>query len=188
MDRKLPPDVIDCLKSAKYLHLGTCVDNVPHVSLMNYILVPAGQGAEYTSKEEDCVVMTCSRQTKKFQNITVNPRVSLLVHDWSTRQQATNATDLTALLSSLNAASLSRHSITLNGDAEIITGEAEQYFKNKMLDRLPETRCYIEDDSAVIAVHFGSARISDKQNNLEKWKSHDSVEESSSEAMINGRV
>lgn len=171
MDRKLPRDVIDCLKSAKYLHLGTCVDNIPHVSLMNYILVPAGEGAEYTSREEDCVVMTCSRQTKKFQNIIANPRVSLLVHDWSTRQQATNATDLTSLLSSLNAASLSKYSITLNGVAEIITGPAAQYFKQKMLNSLPETRCYIEDDSAMITVHFGSARIADKANNLEQWKS-----------------
>lgn len=175
MDRTLPRDVIDCLKSAKYLHLGTCVDNVPHVSLMNYILVPAGKGDGFTSKEEDCVVMTCSRQTRKFQNILVNPRVSLLVHDWSTRQQATKATDLTTLLSSLNAASLSKYSITLNGNAEILTGNSAQHFKQKMLESLPETRCYIEDDSAMIAVHFGSARISDSANNLEQWKSATSI-------------
>lgn len=190
MDNRLPQDIVDCLKSARYLHLGTCAENHPHVSLMNYIYVAAGEAAQHTSKlQEDCVVMTCSRRTKKFFNITMNPRVSVLVHDWSTRQQATNATDLTTLLSSLNAASLSKHSITLNGDADILEGEAEQYFKQKMLDSASgdEAKCYIDDpDSAVIAVHFGSARISDKSNNVEKWKSEGSEATPSSRARANG--
>lgn len=192
MENKLPKDVVDCLKNARYLHLGTCAENYPHVSLMNYIYVPVGEGARHTSKAgEDCVVMTCSRRTKKFFNIMANPKVSLLVHDWSTRQQATNATDLTALLSSLNAASLSKHSITLNGSAEILTDEAEQYFKQKMLDSTSgdEARCYIEDpDSAVIAVHFGSARISDKANNVEKWKSEGSESTPSSRGHLTNGV
>lgn len=157
---------------------------------MNYIYVPAGEDARHTSKTaEDCVIMTCSRRTKKFFNITANPKVSILVHDWSTRQQATNATDLTALLSSLNAASLSKHSITLNGDAEILTGDAEQFYKQKMLDSTSgdEARCYIEDpDSAVIAVHFGSARISDKSNNVEKWKNDAAESTPFSRGMPNG--
>lgn len=186
---ELPQDIVTCLTNARYLHLGTCAENFPHVSLMNYIYVPAAECSRYTSKAEDCVVMTCSRRTKKFFNITANPRVSLLVHDWSTRQQATNATDLTALLSSLNAASLSKHSITLNGVAEVMSGPAEQHFKEKMLDSASgdEARCYIEDpDSAVIAVHFGSARISDKSNNVEKWKSEGAESTPSSRGPTNG--
>lgn len=192
MENSLPQDIVDCLKNAKYLHLGTCAENYPHVSLMNYIYIPAGEGSQYTSKlNEDCVVMLCSRRTKKFFNITMNPKVSLLVHDWSTRQQATNATDLTALLSSLNAASLSKHSITLNGNAEVLDGPAEQFFKQKMLESASgeETRCYVEDpESAVIVVHFGSARISDKSNNVEKWKSDAAEATPSSRAGLNGTM
>ena len=172
---RLPESLVECLRNARYLHLGTCADNYPHVSLMNYIYVPTGDATEYTSKpDEDCVVMTCSRDTKKFFNITANPKVSLLVHDWTTRQQSSDATNLTALLSSLNAASLSKHSITLNGVAEVLENEAAAFFKQKMLESVPgdDAKCYIDDpDSAVIAVHFGSARISDKANNLEKWRS-----------------
>ncbi|CCG83460.1 Putative uncharacterized protein [Taphrina deformans PYCC 5710] len=192
MENTLPQDIVDCLKNARYLHLGTCAENYPHVSLMNYIYVPAGEGAEHTSKvNEDCVVMLCSRRTKKFFNITINPKVSLLVHDWSTRQQATNATDLTALLSSLNAASLSKHSITLNGNAEVLDGPAETFFKQMMLDSASgqEARCYVEDpESAVILVHFGSARISDNSNNVEKWKSNGAEATPLSRRELNGSV
>lgn len=172
---RLPPPLVQCLQSAKYLHLGTCAQNEPHVSLMNYIYVPAGQGGQHSSNDdEDSVVMTCPKHTKKFANILANPRVSILVHDWTTRQQINDATDLTALLSSLNAASLSKHSITLNGDAEVITGPAAEHFKQQMLQSAAgdDAKCWIEDpDAQVIRVYFGSARISDKENNVERWNS-----------------
>ncbi|ORY86802.1 hypothetical protein BCR37DRAFT_385277 [Protomyces lactucae-debilis] len=174
----LPADVVSCLTNARYLHLGTCSDNWPHVSLMNYLYIRAGQGTEHTSKpDEDCVIMTCSRKTKKFFHLSMNPKVSVLVHDWSTRQQVTNSSDLTQLLSSLNAASLSKYSITLNGTAEVLEGEHSEYFKKRILDSSvgSEARCYMDgEDTAVIAVHFGSARISDKENNVNKWKHQDS--------------
>jgi hypothetical protein len=120
--------------------------------------------------------MTCSRKTKKFFHMSRNPNVSVLVHDWSTRVQAASSTDLTRMLSSLNAASLSKYSITLNGTAEVLEGEHSEYFKERILESSvgQEARCYMDgEDTAVIAVHFGSARISDKDNNVNKWKHQD---------------
>lgn len=72
----LPPEVVQCLENARFLHLATCSDNVPHVSLMNYTYLP--------SSPHSClpvIVMTTNPASKKMNNLVANPSVSLLVHD-----------------------------------------------------------------------------------------------------------
>ena len=58
------------------LHLATCVDNIPHVSLMNYTYLPS---SPYSSAP--VIVMTTNPASKKMNNLVANPNVSLLVHD-----------------------------------------------------------------------------------------------------------
>jgi nitroimidazol reductase NimA-like FMN-containing flavoprotein (pyridoxamine 5'-phosphate oxidase superfamily) len=70
----LPPDVKDLLSAANLAHLS-CQDgeNPPHTSLMNFTFV---------ADEEDVIVMTTRRDTKKFVLMENCESVSLLIHDF----------------------------------------------------------------------------------------------------------
>lgn len=73
---ELPPEVVQCLENARFLHLATCVDNMPHVSLMNYTYLPSSPYSD-----SPVIVMTTNPASKKMNNLVANPNVSLLVHD-----------------------------------------------------------------------------------------------------------
>jgi len=73
---EIPTEVVQCLENARFLHLATCVDNMPHVSLMNYTYMPS---SPYSSVP--VIVMTTNPASKKMNNLVANPNVSLLVHD-----------------------------------------------------------------------------------------------------------
>ncbi|KAK9476565.1 hypothetical protein V1514DRAFT_336572 [Lipomyces japonicus] len=173
---ELPNDVISCLKSARFLQLGTSYDDYPHVSLMNYTYIAKGDAEPYES--EAIIVMTSDKRTRKFFNITSNPRVSILVHDWVSKQATTSPSHgvsqgLSQFLLSMNQAELSSISATLNGLARIVTNEEEAFFfKQKLLNSNPtEARPFIDaDDSAVILVKISSARVADVENNVINWK------------------
>src|SRR4051812_31535689 len=84
----LPPEVTQCLRNARFCHLGTIArptspsdPPTPHVSLMNYTFLPAYSWDN--SPPEPVMIMTTNTQSLKMQNLRHNPRVSLLVHDWS---------------------------------------------------------------------------------------------------------
>ncbi|KAK9389021.1 hypothetical protein V1515DRAFT_596859 [Lipomyces mesembrius] len=168
----LPAEVISCLKSARFLQLGTSYRDYPHVSLMNYTYIPKGDAVPY--EEDAVIVMTSERQTKKFFNITVNSRVSILVHDWVSKQTANNAPQgLTQFLLSMNQAELSSISATLNGRARIVDDqEEERFFKEKHLASNPtDARLFIDAENvAVIVVKVSSARVADVDNNIVNWK------------------
>ncbi|CAK7271755.1 hypothetical protein SEPCBS119000_004769 [Sporothrix epigloea] len=78
----LPAEVVQCLENARFLHLATCVDNQPHVSLMNYTYLPSAVNAPDHPINAPVIVMTTNPASKKTHNIVANPNVSLLVHDW----------------------------------------------------------------------------------------------------------
>lgn len=73
---ELPHDVVQCLENARFLHLATCLDNIPHVSLMNYTYLPSSPYSRLPT-----IVMTTNPASKKMNNLVANPNVSLLVHD-----------------------------------------------------------------------------------------------------------
>ena len=99
----LPSEVIACLRNARFvgqssrtvhslacsnrrlqLHLATCHDNQPHVSLMNYTYFPS---TPYSTLPT--IVMTTNPSSRKTLNLLQNPRVSLLVHDWVSHRAPT---------------------------------------------------------------------------------------------------
>ncbi|KAI9655798.1 MAG: hypothetical protein M1821_005233 [Bathelium mastoideum] len=80
----LPSEVVACLKNARFLHLATCHDNQPHVSLMNYTYLPS---TPYSTLPT--IVMTTNPSSRKTLNLLRNPRVSLLVHDWVSHRAPT---------------------------------------------------------------------------------------------------
>ncbi|CRK39460.1 hypothetical protein BN1708_001667 [Verticillium longisporum] len=82
----LPQDVIQCLENARFtraralqLHLATCTDDVPNVSLMNYTYLPSSPFSA-----APIIAMTTNPASRKTTNLLSNPNVSLLVHDWVT--------------------------------------------------------------------------------------------------------
>ena len=73
---ELPQEVVQCLENARFLHLATSCDNIPHVSLMNYTYLPSSPYSRLP-----VIIMTTNPASKKTNNLTTNPHVSLLVHD-----------------------------------------------------------------------------------------------------------
>lgn len=144
----LPPEVTQCLKNARYLHLATIArpltsDEIPapHVSLMNYTFLPSYSWNN--SLPQPVILMTTNTQSLKTQNLRHNPRVSLLVHDWSSHRPPTAATStgenrsgsppaavrtssLASLLLNLNTSALSSISTTISGEARFLDEGSEE--------------------------------------------------------------
>ncbi|KAH8601586.1 hypothetical protein B0O99DRAFT_606964 [Bisporella sp. PMI_857] len=145
----VPSEVAQCLQNARFLHLATCTDLFPHVSLMNYTYLPS---TPYSSSPT--IIMTTNPSSKKTHNLISNPHVSLLVHDWVSHRPLTTArrgstvertgspppeasrSSLANLLLNLNTSALSSISVTINGDARLVDmgTEEEMYYREQHLD------------------------------------------------------
>ncbi|KAH9868248.1 hypothetical protein J1614_007320 [Plenodomus biglobosus] len=145
MPEGLPDEVITCLQNARFLHLATCSDNVPHVSLMNYTYLPSTPYCQ-----TPIIIMTTPASSRKTQNLESNALVSLLVHDWISHRPPTldqsgrspsparpnpRSGSLAELLLGMNTASLSRISTTINGIAEFVPSGSEEeiWYKSQHL-------------------------------------------------------
>jgi hypothetical protein len=128
------------------LHLATCTDLFPHVSLMNYTYLPS---SPYSASPT--IIMTTNPSSKKTLNLISNPHVSLLVHDWVSHRPPTTTrrgsrtgspppeasrSSLATLLLNLNTSALSSISATINGDARLVDRgtEEERYYRDLHLD------------------------------------------------------
>lgn len=131
------------------LHLATCTNLFPHVSLMNYTYLPS---TPYNGSPT--IVMTTNPSSKKTLNLVSNPNVSLLVHDWvSHRPPTTNRrgsagdriglpppeasrSSLASLLLNLNTSAISSISATINGKAKLVERgtDEERYYKERHLE------------------------------------------------------
>jgi hypothetical protein len=139
----LPPEVSQCLKNARFLHLATISATqsslpTPHVSLMNYTFLPS------YNEHGPVIIMTTNAQSIKAQNLMHNPKVSLLVHDWvshrppvATSNSAAGArsgsppaaatrSSLASLLLNLNMSALSSISTTIAGEARFLQQGSEE--------------------------------------------------------------
>jgi hypothetical protein len=130
----LPPEVVTCLQNARFLHLATCNELEPHISLMNYTYLENSPWNPHPT-----IVMTTPPSSKKTDNMLANPRVSLLVHDWVTHRPPTLGgsaregspppaarSGLSSLLLQMNTAALSRISTTINGTARLVPSGSEE--------------------------------------------------------------
>ncbi|KAK0733742.1 hypothetical protein B0T26DRAFT_633682 [Lasiosphaeria miniovina] len=142
---EMPAEVVQCLSNARFLHLATCFENIPHVSLMNYTYLPSSP----YSGSDPVIVMTTNPASKKTNNLVANPNVSLLVHDWVSHRPSTtqrrlsggsfpgpeNPSPLATLLFNLNATEMSSISATITGSARLVDSgsEEERYFREKHL-------------------------------------------------------
>ncbi|KAI1861281.1 uncharacterized protein JN550_010960 [Neoarthrinium moseri] len=140
----LPPEVVQCLENARFLHLATCTDNQPHVSLMNYTYLPSSPHSA-----APVIVMTTNPSSKKMNNLVENPNVSLLVHDWVSHRPPTQGrrpsggspgpehrSSLASMLLNLNTSAISSISATINGTASLVTrgSDEEKFYRDQHLE------------------------------------------------------
>lgn len=130
---------------------------------MNYTYLPSSP----YSPSEPVIVMTTNPASKKMANLTTNPHVSLLVHDWvSHRPPTTNArrlsggassvspnrSSLASLLLNLNTSAMSSISATINGSARVVEAgtDEERFYRQAHLDNNT-----FDDDAAAGFNPFG---------------------------------
>ncbi|GKU00052.1 pyridoxamine phosphate oxidase [Fusarium langsethiae] len=196
----LPPDVVQCLDNARFLHLATCTDNMPHVSLMNYTYLPSSPYSNYP-----VIIMTTNPASKKTSNLVTNPNVSLLVHDWVSHRPPTHGrrpsggspgpehrSSLASLLLNLNTTALSSISATIGGAARLVPSgtEEEKYYREQHLENntfdesttesfqrengLVEDggrSCFVAGEEVrVVSVDIKDVRISDWKGTVRDWE------------------
>ncbi|KAJ5618223.1 hypothetical protein N7528_006866 [Penicillium herquei] len=144
----LPTEVISCLKNSRFLHLATCDNLTPHISLMSYTYLPSTPFDPYPT-----IIMTTNLASRKTNHLLSNPRVSLLVHDWVSHRPPTRTVNpsggrdgspppaatrssLASLLLNLNTSALSSISTTITGEARFLEpgSEEESWCKERHLE------------------------------------------------------
>ncbi len=171
----LPQRVSELLKASKFLHLATCSNDVPHVSLMNFTFIePSQQDCALLQSNKNMLLVTTPKDTKKFQNLQKNDKVSILIHDWVTSASPAGG-DVLKLLQSINQTEVGDLSITLDGRAVkyLLDNKSEEYtfFKDLHLKKNPDAKAFVEGDNvALILIQIEESKVSDSHNNVENFK------------------
>ena len=147
----LPRPVAEALERSCLCYLATSGENhEPHLSLMRFTYTA---GLEEPLSE--VLIISTQRKTKKFELITRNNQVALLVHDFNTSADA-DATNYQQM------DGRTRYSITLNGVVSVQEGElAERYRAIHLAANPSYTQFIVGDDIAIITVDLKRARVCD---------------------------
>ncbi|TID30718.1 hypothetical protein CANINC_000634 [Pichia inconspicua] len=163
MSGPLPDNVHSLLSKSKFLHLATCADNTPHVSLMNYTLINSGP-------YENQILFCTPKNTKKYQNLVANPKVSILIHDWTSSVEDQS---LRSMIENLNKNEIGDLSITMDGHVTKTIGEEDkdfEEFKALHLAVNPRAGAFVNGDTAFVLVKIDVSKVSDSRNNVEEYK------------------
>ena len=103
----LPNSVVSLLNASRLCHLGTQNNNDPHLSLMNFTYY----------QEEEILILTTRKDTKKYKHMVNCNKVAVLIHDFPNLEVDKHKTSGNTV------------SITLNGISSIIYDQkiAEKY-------------------------------------------------------------
>ncbi|CAK7894669.1 hypothetical protein CAAN1_02S03994 [[Candida] anglica] len=173
----LPDSVTTLLKSSRFVHLATCLNNIPHVSLMNYTY--------YRDSNGDYIIITTPQKTTKYNNMVLNPNVSILVHDWVSAKSNTSGEDSTSgrrnslyeMLTNMNRTEISSVSVMIDGKAEILKSDSEKFnfykslhLNNDSIDQV-QAKNYIEcEDNALVLIRIEGCKITDTENNIQQFQ------------------
>lgn len=175
MSTKLPEAVTKLLNSTRYVHLATCSDNMPHISLMNYT---------YYHGSEDYIVVTTPKGTTKYEKMKANPNVSLLLHDWmsaktteeSSESSGTRRNSLYEFLTNLNKTEISRVSVMINGTANEVPADSENYkfyrslhLNNSSIDKVQADNYIKDEDTALFIIKIEQCKVTDTDNNVKEY-------------------
>ena len=147
----LPPVVQNLLSNAHLAYLSTsdAILETSHLSLMRFTYLP----------EEELIVMSTRRDTKKFDLLKCQRGVAMLVHDFGSSNLG-NDNEVQGT-----------YSITLNGDCFIVEDnmDAERY-RQRHLEHNPDYPQFIVGDSiAILCVRVTSARICNINDQVQRW-------------------
>lgn len=143
---------------------------------MNYTYLAQ---SPFNASGRPVIVLAVQPSARKTANLLVNPRVSLLVHDWVSQRASFSveqpAHSLATLLSNLNSAELSSISATLFGYAHLAApGSAEEEYYRKVHTEncasAGESMCYLQGENTRIAVVTVSwTRVADHKGLITDW-------------------
>ena len=117
-------------------------------------------------RERELIVFTTRRDTRKCENLIINPRVAILLHDFP---------HLRADLSAAGPGS-GTFSITLYGTARVLAEQDadSKILRDKHLDHNPDQAIFIEGPGiAVVAIEVEYARICDDRDRVTNWSIRD---------------
>lgn len=154
----LPKPVADALDRSCLCFLATAGSSLePHLSLMRYTYT-SGLDPDDDERSEVMVIST-QRKTKKFDILTENENVALLVHDFQTHQVSSGSANPDY--------HPQKYSITLNGTVRVEEGAlAEQYRRIHLARNAEYAQFIVGDDIAMITVHLTRARVCDVNDNV----------------------
>jgi hypothetical protein len=149
----LPPNVKELLVAANLAHLSISDGvNPPHTCLMNMTFVAA---------EEDVIVMTTRRDTKKFVLMENCDSVSLLIHDFPQMKETEE----------FDRSFKRTLSISVMGLVRIEGGARAEKYRGIHLGKNAQYRQFIEgEDKAVITVKIVRCRMCDVQDQVTTWE------------------
>lgn len=162
MTQTIPAPVAELIEHNTLLHLATSKDDEPSVSLMNFSYIPPTELAPAT------IVLSSKPQTTKVANIKANPRVALLIHDWTNRTEK-QSHGLSEILHNLNQAQVGRTSVTLYGSARIPHGEEAEYYRAQHLAKNPNAECFIRNAEIILVVPH-RARLADFKDHVQTFE------------------
>lgn len=120
--------------------LATCAENQPHCSLMAYIF----------HEEQGLIYMMTQKDSRKFRNISANPRVSLIVdtrHDNLEKRTSIKA-------------------LTINGTCRPVEQTGQNGLKDLLLKKHPQLKALADhQDALVIEISAESFLLLDGVNN-----------------------
>ena len=179
-DGPLTPSITNLLSHSSLLHLATCSDNIPHVSLMNYTFIEPNEEDSSSNiallkNSRNLVLVATPKNTQKYENLQKNGKCSILVHDWVANGNQVNENSVLKLLYSINQSEVGDMSVMLDGHVVKFlldsTSEEYEFFKNLHLKKNPVAKAFIEGDNvALILIQIDESKVSDSNNKVEKFK------------------
>ena len=172
----LPSTVVRLLQASQLCFLSTSFRNDPHLSLMNFTYY----------QDEEIVIMATKRDTKKFRQISQSGHVALLIHDFPHLKLNEEGEPESPRDDSSGAAKgACTYSITLNGVAEIATGDFAERLRAIHLEANPDYAQFIKRNKefstaekpspAIIVVRIESARICNFKDQVKHWHKEGTV-------------
>eukprot|EP01082_Thalassiosira_pseudonana_P015090 g13567.t1 g13567 contig82:22434-23376(+) len=152
----LPEIVRNVLVRCRFAYLSTMdVDaNSSHLSLMRFTYLP----------EEEMIVMSTNKYTKKYEMLEKQSGVALLIHDFSEASAEGRGGDAKNHLTG-------EYSITLNGTCSVIkdVALAEKYRAAHLKNNPDYPQFIVGNDIAMLRVDVAMARICNINDQVIKW-------------------
>lgn len=125
------------------------------------------------------IVLSTPKNTTKYSNITKNPQVSLLVHDWLklNPEEGGRRNSLYELLTNINRTELTDSvSVMLDGAAQVLADDDEDFEFWKLLhlnsgfkDDVQACNYLTSGDNALVLVTIKACKVTDAKNNVELY-------------------